>query len=105
MTEEVLRALIARGEGQRTEFKAVEADAADLARAVSALANSGGGTLLLGVGDDGSIRALVPPGAQARGQACSASDGACWTTPTRSSCATRSRTWAALSSSRPATTT
>ena len=65
MTEEELRALIARGEGQRTEFKAAEADAADLARAITALANSGGGTLLLGVGHDGSILGLwyaQPPG-------------------------------------------
>jgi ATP-dependent DNA helicase RecG len=58
VTEEELRALIARGEGQRTEFKAAEADAADLARAVAALANSGGGTLLLGVGDDGRVLGL-----------------------------------------------
>lgn len=58
MTEEELRALIRRGEDQRTEFKAAEADAADLARAISALANSGGGTLLLGVGDDGSLLGL-----------------------------------------------
>ena len=58
MTEEELRALIARGEGQRAEFKAAEADAADLARAITALANSGGGTLLLGVVDDGSIPGL-----------------------------------------------
>ncbi len=33
MTEEELRALIVRGEDQRTEFKAAEADSADLARA------------------------------------------------------------------------
>lgn len=58
MTEEELRALLRRGEGQRIEFKAAEADAADLARAIAALANSGGGTLLLGVGDDGSLLGL-----------------------------------------------
>jgi ATP-dependent DNA helicase RecG len=58
VTEEELRALIRRGEDQRTEFKAAEADAADLARAITALANSGGGTLLLGVGDDGSLPGL-----------------------------------------------
>src|SRR6266540_4129896 len=54
-----------RGAGQRTEFKAAEADAADLARGLTALANSGGGTLLLGVGDDGSVLGLwyaQPPG-------------------------------------------
>ena len=58
MTEEELRALISSGEDQRTEFKAAEADAADVARAMTALANSGGGTLLLGVGDDGDILGL-----------------------------------------------
>ncbi len=58
MNEDELRALVARGEGQRTEFRAAEADAADLARALAALANSGGGTLLVGVGDDGSILGL-----------------------------------------------
>ncbi len=58
MTEEELRALLAGGEGQRIEFKAAEADAADLARALTALANSGGGTLLVGVGDDGQVLGL-----------------------------------------------
>jgi hypothetical protein len=58
VTEEELRALIARGEGQRLEFKAAEADAADLARALVAIANSGGGTLVLGVGDDGGVLGL-----------------------------------------------
>jgi ATP-dependent DNA helicase RecG len=58
VTEAELRALIAGGEGQRIEFKAAEADAADLARALTALANSGGGTLLLGVGDDGQVLGL-----------------------------------------------
>ncbi|MBI2319891.1 MAG: putative DNA binding domain-containing protein [Betaproteobacteria bacterium] len=58
MIEEELRALIGRGEHQRTEFKAAEADAADVARAITAMANSGGGTLLLGVGDDGSLLGL-----------------------------------------------
>jgi ATP-dependent DNA helicase RecG len=58
VTEEELHALIRRGEDQRTEFKAAEADAADVARAITALANSGGGTLLLGVDDDGSLLGL-----------------------------------------------
>ena len=48
MTEEELRALIRCGEDQGVEFKAAEADAADIARAIVAMANSGGGTLLLG---------------------------------------------------------
>ena len=58
MTEGELRALIGRGEDQRTEFKAAEADSADLARAITALANSAGGALLLGIGDDGSVLGL-----------------------------------------------
>ncbi len=58
MTEQELRALILRGENQRTEFKAAEADSADVARAITALANSTGGTLLLGVGDDGKLLGL-----------------------------------------------
>jgi ATP-dependent DNA helicase RecG len=55
---EDLRDLIRRGEGQRIEFKAAEADSADIARAITALANSGGGSILLGVGDDGEILGL-----------------------------------------------
>lgn len=58
MTEEELRALVQRGEDQRTEFKAAEADAADIARAIVALANSGGGIILLGVGDRGELLGL-----------------------------------------------
>lgn len=58
MTDEELRTVVQRGEDQRTEFKAAEADAADISRAIVALANSGGGTILLGVGDDGEVLGL-----------------------------------------------
>jgi ATP-dependent DNA helicase RecG len=58
MTEEELRALIRRGEDQRTEFKAAEADAVDIARAIVAMANSGGGAILLGIGDDAELLGL-----------------------------------------------
>jgi ATP-dependent DNA helicase RecG len=58
MTEAEFLALVHGGEGQRVEFKAAEADAADLGRAFVALANSGGGWLLLGVGDDRKILGL-----------------------------------------------
>jgi ATP-dependent DNA helicase RecG len=63
MTEEELFALILEGEGQRSEFKAAEADAADIARAIVAMANSGGGTILLGVSDGGEVWGLwyAPP--------------------------------------------
>jgi hypothetical protein len=55
-TEDQLRALIARGERQQTQFKAAEADAADLARRIAALADSAGGTLLPCLGDDSGSR-------------------------------------------------
>ncbi|TAK36073.1 MAG: hypothetical protein EPO21_03710 [Chloroflexota bacterium] len=58
MTEEELRALIGRGEDQRTEFNAAEADTSDIARAIVAMANRGGGSILLGVGDDGELLGL-----------------------------------------------
>jgi ATP-dependent DNA helicase RecG len=58
VTADELRALVSLGEDQRTEFKAADADAADIARAIAALANSGGGRLLLGVGDDGAFLGL-----------------------------------------------
>lgn len=58
MFEEELRALVRQGEGQRTEFKAAEADAADIGRAITAMVNSGGGAILLGVGDDRTLLGL-----------------------------------------------
>lgn len=47
-----LCALGRRHEDQGTEFKSPDADAADLVRAIDALANSDGDSILLGVGDD-----------------------------------------------------
>lgn len=58
MTEEEFRATVIRGENQRTEFKAAEADSANIAKAIVAMANSGGGDILLGVGDDGELLGL-----------------------------------------------
>lgn len=54
---EELRAIARRGEDQRTEFKAAEADAADIARAIVAMGNSGG-SIVVGVGDDGELLGL-----------------------------------------------
>lgn len=47
--------LISKGEGQSLEFKAAVPDVQHLAREIAAFANSGGGKILLGVRDDGSI--------------------------------------------------
>ena len=58
MVNDELRALVRLGGNQQTEFKAAEADAADIARAIVAMANSGGGTILLGVGDGGELWGL-----------------------------------------------
>lgn len=55
MTIEELQALIARGEGQRLDFKRGVPSVKDLARAVICLANADGGKILLGVDDDGRI--------------------------------------------------
>lgn len=58
MIDEDLLAQINRGETQRTEFKAAEADAAAIGRAIAAMANSGGGSVFLGVGDHGDLLGL-----------------------------------------------
>ncbi|MCC7541039.1 MAG: putative DNA binding domain-containing protein [Deltaproteobacteria bacterium] len=60
MTPQELSALVALGESATLELKSVRAtggllDAQVAARAICALANSGGGTLVVGVEDDGSV--------------------------------------------------
>jgi predicted HTH transcriptional regulator len=47
--------LITQGEGSRLEFKSTISTAARIARTLCAFANTGGGTLLIGVDDDGKI--------------------------------------------------
>jgi predicted HTH transcriptional regulator len=47
--------LIAQGEGSRLEFKSTISTSARIARTLCAFANTGGGTLLIGVNDDGKI--------------------------------------------------
>ena len=58
VTEEGLLHPSVRARAKRIEFKATEAVAADMARAIVAMANSGGGSILVGVGDDGELLRL-----------------------------------------------
>lgn len=55
MTLEDIKRLVARGEGRHLEFKRRVPAPERLAKEVVAFANSGGGHLLLGVDDDGTI--------------------------------------------------
>lgn len=55
MTLDEVKRLVARGEGPRIEFKLRVPSGERLAKEVIALANSGGGKILLGVDDDGTI--------------------------------------------------
>lgn len=53
-----IKRLISAGEGEYLEFKHRVPDAERIAKEVIALANTRGGKLLLGVGDDGTIEGL-----------------------------------------------
>ncbi|MEX2375369.1 MAG: RNA-binding domain-containing protein, partial [Dehalococcoidia bacterium] len=57
MTPEELKALVKRGEGRGLEFKAARNrfDFDELVRYVVAIANEGGGHILLGVENDGTV--------------------------------------------------
>lgn len=55
MTLEELKRLVARGEGRHLEFKRRVPKPERIAKEVVAFANSGGGHLLLGVDDDGTV--------------------------------------------------
>lgn len=55
MTRNELDVLIAQGESARLEFKRTLSSAHRIARTLAAFANSSGGTLLIGVADDGRI--------------------------------------------------
>ena len=50
-----IKDLIRQGEGQHLDFKFCISDSRKIARTISSFANSGGGTLLIGVKDNGSI--------------------------------------------------
>jgi predicted HTH transcriptional regulator len=56
-----LRALVAKGEGHHLEFKRKAAFPEKIIREMIAFANSKGGILLLGIGDDGTIPGLKHP--------------------------------------------
>jgi predicted HTH transcriptional regulator len=58
MTESDLLRILARGEDSRHQFKRDATNADGMAAELAALANSGGGTVFLGVADDGSIAGL-----------------------------------------------
>ncbi|MDO9482927.1 MAG: putative DNA binding domain-containing protein [Hydrogenophaga sp.] len=58
MTESELLQLLACGEDSRHQFKRDATNADSLAAELAALANSGGGCLLLGVADDGTVSGL-----------------------------------------------
>lgn len=55
-----LKQLIAEGEGQRLDFKFRIDDQKKIARTLVAFANSGGGSLLIGVKDNGKIAGTDP---------------------------------------------
>lgn len=61
MDRRSLERLVANGEGQRLEFKRKVRHPDKIAREFVAFANSGGGTILIGVGDDGEIAGLKDP--------------------------------------------
>ena len=55
LTKEKVLALIAKGEGQRIEFKRSPAELETGVRATAAMANADGGHVIFGVRDDGTI--------------------------------------------------
>ncbi|MEJ7645105.1 MAG: ATP-binding protein [Chryseolinea sp.] len=56
-----LKNLVAQGEGSRLEFKRKAAYPEKILREIIAFANTSGGVLLVGIGDDGSIPGLKYP--------------------------------------------
>jgi len=55
MTEQELRKLISKGEGQTLEFKASPSLRQEIGQAISAFANTAGGTILVGVSPQGKL--------------------------------------------------
>ncbi len=58
LTKRELAQLVSSGENQYLEFKQVVPDPAKLARELIAFANSGGGTVMIGVDDNGALLGL-----------------------------------------------
>ena len=56
MIEQEIELLIKEGEGYRLEFKR---ELSNIDKAISAFANAGGGTILLGIEDDGSVYGVI----------------------------------------------
>ncbi len=52
---QLLTDLIAQGEGSRLDFKLTISSSARIARTLASFANSSGGTILIGVADDGTV--------------------------------------------------
>ena len=83
MTPQDLKALLAQGESQHVEFKEEMPSAEFLAQSVCAFLNTGGGRILIGVGDGGRILGVPNALAQERsvqdGLRKAVSPGALWT--------------------------
>ena len=60
MDEDELRAILARGEDSRHQFKREFSNADSLASELAALANGLGGQILIGVSDDGQFVGITP---------------------------------------------
>ena len=60
LSEEKVRALIQQGENDSVEFKVSLPDASALAQNISALANTDGGTLFVGIEESGKIAGTSP---------------------------------------------
>jgi predicted HTH transcriptional regulator len=56
---QLLTDLIAQGEGSRLDFKLTISSSARIARTLTAFANSSGGTILIGVADDGTVSGVA----------------------------------------------
>jgi len=61
MNKKVISELIAQGENSSIEFKSDDVRPEALAREMVALSNTLGGTVFIGVEDDGAISGIQPP--------------------------------------------